>query len=425
MAAPTGSVTESVVTAVELEKVASKVAALFDRDDVFYATIEKRPTDVISSRDMRIPLELRPGGNFGHYDPDGGSLGTGTGPEFDKAVIASQHFRLGVQWTKKAEWSTDEGRKAVLNTFRHLLAKSMSEFRRQCDSVCMTAGDGVIAKASAVSVAGGGGGEDVWTLNATGDGWGARLLRHNQYVAVYDTTLATNRGETRITYIDYPNKQVYTLPSIGAAANTDKFLISGLTGATPTSLYGVPYHHSNASTGNWLGLSRVSNPEVRASAVNAGSSALALPYPRLALNKIGDRIGINNIGRVSAWMHPGQKQAYEELGQLVSIIQKSPREEGLDLYFNDNMQMAGAPVKCSYSWDKTRIDFVNTEVWGRAQLKPAGFYDVEGRKIFESRSSGGEVETSQLFFIVASFNLFVNNPAACSYIYGLTVPSGY
>jgi hypothetical protein len=124
-------------------------------------------------------------------------------------------------------------------------------------------------------------------------------------------------------------------------------------------------------------------------------------------------------------MHPCQKQAYEELGQLVSIINKNPKQDALDLYFSDNMQMAGAPVKCSFSWDKSRIDFILNEVWGRAEMHPAGFYTVDGRKIFELRGASGGVKTSQIFYITASFNLFVNNPAACSYIDGLTVPTGY
>jgi hypothetical protein len=110
---------------------------------------------------------------------------------------------------------------------------------------------------------------------------------------------------------------------------------------------------------------------------------------------------------------------------LVSVIQKSAKEESLNLYFGDGMQMAGAPVKTSYSWDKTRIDFVLNEVWGRAEMHPAGFYTVDGRKIFELRGASGGVKTSQIFYITASFNLFVNNPAACSYISGLTVPTGY
>jgi len=415
------ALTESAVLANELERVSPKVPTLFDREATWFSSIEKRPVEKVSARDMRIPLEIRPGGNFGHFDPDGGDLGLGDGPSFDKAVVSTVHLRHAVEWTKKAEWATDDARKAVLNTFRHLLAKSMAEFRRHVDSLCMTGGDGVLGVVSATA---NGGGFDTIDLNT--DGFGARLLRFGQTINVYNAALSTNRtvgAEKKITFHDLQAKQI-KIPTVAGIIATDKIVVGGLSATPPVSLLGIPYHHSNASTGSWLGFDRATTPEIRANRVNA-NGGLALPFPRLAINKIGDRVGMDYNAKLTAWMHPCQKQAYEELGQLVSIINKNAKQDNLDLYFSDNMQMAGAPVKTSFSWDKKRIDFVLSEVWGRAEMHPAGFYTVDGRKIFELRGASGGVKTSQIFYITASFNLFVNNPAACSYIDGLSVPSGY
>lgn len=413
--------TESQVVGTEIERVSPKVPTLFDRDSVFFATIEKRDVEKISARDMRIPLEIRPGGNFGHYDPDGGDLGLGDGPTFDKAVVNTVHLRHAIQWTKKAEWATDDARKAVLNTFRHLMAKSMSEFRRQVDSLTMTGGDGVVANITSVSTAAG-----VDTYTCTTDGFGVRLLRFGQTVNIYNSALSTNRtvgAERKISALDLVNK-TFSIPAVTGAIATDKVVISGLSATPPVSLLGVPYHHTNASTGTWLGFTRSATPEIRANRVSAAGN-LALSHARLAMNKIGDRVGIENGFNPVAWMHPCQKQAYEQLGQLVSVISKTAKEDSLNMYFGDNMQLAGAPIKTSFSWDKTRIDFVITDVWGRAELHPAGFYEVDGRKMFEIRGASGGVAASQVFYLVASFNFFVNNPAACAYIDGLTVPTGY
>jgi len=413
--------TEANVLGVELERVSPKVPTLFDRDATFFATIEKRPVETVSNRDMRLPLEIRPGGNFGHFDPDDGDLGLGDGPTFDKAVVNTVHLRHAVQWTKKSEWATDDSRKAVLNTFRNLLAKSMAEFRRNVDSLCMTGGDGVLGTISAVSTSAG---VDTYTLGT--DGFGARLLRFGQTINVYDSTLATNRtvgAEKKISFHDLVGKQI-KVPAVTGATAGDKIVVSGLSATPPVSLLGVPYHHSSASTGTWLGFNRANTPEIRANNVNA-AGALALPHARLALNKIGDRVGMDYNVKVTAWMHPAQKQAYEELGQLVSVINKTSKDDNLNLYFGDGMQLAGAPIRTSFSWDKTRIDFVNMDVWGRAEMHPAGFYTVDGRKIFELRGASGGVKTSQIFYITCSFNLFVNNPAATSFISGLTVPAGY
>jgi hypothetical protein len=195
--------------------------------------------------------------------------------------------------------------------------------------------------------------------------------------------------------------------------------------APPTSLLGVQYHASNSSVGTWLGFNRATTPEIRANRVQAGG-ALSLTMPRLAMNKIGDRLGIDKRKKLNACMHPCQKQQYEELGFEVSIINKEAKEQGLDLYFNDNMRMAGCPVYENYSWDKTRIDFVDYELWGRAEFYTIGFYkDENGLKYFPLRGASGGIATSNISYLTVAWNLFVSNPAGISYIDTLSVPAGY
>lgn len=419
---PTGQ--ESQVAATELERVEPTVGILFERDDTFYSQIEKRPVEVISPRDMRIPLELRPGGKPGHFDPDGGDLGRGDMPLYDKAVVNTVNLKFGMEWTTKRKWATDSTRKAVVNTLRRDLASSMKSFRRYIDSLCMTSGNGVLGTISAVATSGG---VDTYTLGT--DGFGARLLQFGWDIQVWNAALtvcrtAADGSGTPITYVDYANKQI-KVAAVTGATPTDLLVAANLTTTPPVSLLGVPYHHNNSSSGSWLGFTRSTTPEIRANRVAAGGT-LTLPQPRLAINKIGDRVGINNRKRVTAWMHPCQKQAYEELGFEVIRINKSAKEESLDMYFSDNMSIAGAPVKCSYSWDKTRIDFIDAEVWGRAEFHPPGFYkDENNNQYFVVRGTSGGVATSNLAYLVASFNLFMTNPAAAAYIDTLTVPGGY
>jgi len=145
----------------------------------------------------------------------------------------------------------------------------------------------------------------------------------------------------------------------------------------------------------------------------------------LAMNKIGNRVGIDNSFKPKAWLHPAQMQAYEEIGQFVSIIQKAAKEENLNLYFGDNMQLAGAPVMPSYNWNQKRIDFVIDELWGRGEILPVGFYTTDGRKIFEIRGASGGVTTADIFYMVCGMQTFVGNPAGTSYIDNLQVPAGY
>jgi len=415
--------TESQVVAGELERVDPKVPVLFERDAMFYANVEKRPVEKVSSRDMRIPLEIRPGGLFGYYDTAGGDLGRGEGPTFEKALISTVNFKYAVEWHKKAQWSTDDTRKAVVNSVRNLLANSMKEFRRAVDANLQTAGDGVLGTIASLT----GTGPYTITTSST-DGFGTRLLRIGHKVNIYDTTVATDRtiGDERvITSIDHEaGTFVLAGSAIAGIVAGDKIVASGLVGANPVGIYGVPYHHSSASTGTWLSLDRATYPEIRANRINAGG-ALALPHARRAMNKIGERLGMENGVKVKAWLHPCQAQAYEGLGQLVQQINKTDSaKQGMDLYF-DVQQIAGIAMKKHFTWNKTRIDFVVDEVWGRAEMKPAGFYEEEGRRLFEVRGASGGVAAATLFYIVASFNTFTNQPPAVSYISDLTIPTGY
>lgn len=416
---------EAAVLGGEIERVTPLVEGLYEVDDTFYSTVDKESNvERISARDMRIPLKLRPGGYFGHFNPDGSDLGRGAGPYFDKAVINTVHLRFAAEWTKKAEWATDDARKSVVNAFRDLVAGAMPQFRHDSDALCMSAGNGILGTISDVSTALG-----VDTVTLGTDGYGAMLLRFGLKVNVYDSTLATNRtaaGETEITFYDLANKQIKLTPAVAGIQATDVIIVSGVSGASPVSLYGVPYHNSNASTGTWLGFDRATTPEIRASRVAAGG-ALALPHARLAINKLMDRIGMAAAKRLklNAWMNPAQMAAYEQLGTLVSIIQKQAKDEALNLYFGENMQMAGAMVKTSIHWDKKRIDFLADSFWGRAEMRAPGFYDVGGKKFFEVRGPSGGVATSQIFYLTASWNLFLKNPASASYIDTLSIPAGY
>lgn len=415
------AVVESQVAGLELERVIPKIRVLFERDDKFYANIKKRDVEKISNKQMRVPLELRPGGSFQYFNADGGDLGRGGGPTFDRATLTAVFVSENIEYTKLTEWSTDDERKAVTNGVRRLTASALDELRRQLDAQMMQDGTGVIGTISVVATALG---VDTYTLGT--DGFGARLVRFGQTVQVFDTTLAVLRGSGVITKWDVENKSIDVTPAIAGAIATDRLVTNGI--AAPSSLpalYGVPYHHSNASTGTWLGFSRSATPEIRANRVNGLNAALTLPLPRLAMNKIGNRVGIDNTFKPIAWLHPCQKQAYEEIGQLISIIQKVAKEESLNMYFGDGMQMAGASLRDSYNWDKTRIDFIVDEVWGRGEILPIGFYTTDGRRIFEIRGPSGGVATADIFYMVVGMQTFVSNPAACAYIDALAVPTGY
>lgn len=57
---PIKKLSDSEIIELELQRIAPKIRTLYEVDDTFYRNIEKEQVR-ISSRDMRIPLKLKPG----------------------------------------------------------------------------------------------------------------------------------------------------------------------------------------------------------------------------------------------------------------------------------------------------------------------------------------------------------------------------
>src|SRR5260370_19734118 len=71
------------VVALQLEKVRDKVPLLYERDDILLTMIQHRSdVEKISSRNMRLPLQVNPGSTAGSYNADGAHLGRRSGTTY-------------------------------------------------------------------------------------------------------------------------------------------------------------------------------------------------------------------------------------------------------------------------------------------------------------------------------------------------------
>src|ERR1700686_4380594 len=90
--------------ALQLEKGRDKVPLLYERDDVLLSMIQQRgDVEKVSSRNMRLPLQVNPGGKAGSYNADGGDLGRGSGSQEDVPQASPVFFRFAVTVTKPVE----------------------------------------------------------------------------------------------------------------------------------------------------------------------------------------------------------------------------------------------------------------------------------------------------------------------------------
>jgi hypothetical protein len=419
--------------ALQLEKVRDKLPLLYERDDILLTMIQQRgDVERVSSRNMRLPLQIRPGGKAGLANLDGGDLGRGSGTTYDVAQVSPIFFRHAVEITKLVEYSTNSPEKAVENAAKREVKNAMGQFRSFLDKVMQTNGNGVLGSVSSVVTTGLPAGVAA-QINLTTPP-GAALFYYNQTIQFYDSTLTTNRNvagsvTSNVVLVDPFNKfiQIDAIPT-GVVAG-DAVVHDGLTGAQPVSLFGVPYHQTNATTGTWLNLNRATYPVELATPHVAGNNAAVTPgVVRLAINKVRKALGTNQIGKLIAYTSLEQENAWEQLGISISQIIKEGaggRASDLDLLFTGELTMAGVPIKSSINANQARIDFLDLSHWGRAVMQDIDFYDVGGQTVFPIYGASGGLAAAYIFYFVTGFQVWNESPRSGAYIDSLAIPTGY
>ncbi len=406
--------------ALQLEKVRERLPLLYEREGTFYSMLTRRgDVEQVSSRNMRVPLQMRPGGKAGQTSFDGGALGRGSGTRYEVAQLAPLDFKFACELTKRIEYSTNSREKAIANAVTRETANCMAQFRNFLDRYLQTAGDAVLANITVEA-------DPILTLGTPNL---ANLMYHNQTVQVFNAALTVNRGSLEITSIDYENAQI-TIDALPAGTiATDLIVVDGVAAPAPVGIFGVPFHQDDAATGTWLNLDRATFPEIRTPSVDALSAALTTGVIRLALNKIRKALGgeILMRNRLYACMNVEQEDAYEALAITISEIMKQPTaQQGVDLFFNGKKTMSGIPIHANVHWNPERIDFIALAHWGRAVSKDIDLYEVGGQTVFPLYNSvDGGLDAAMIFYIVTSFQVWSDSPRVGTFIENLAKPAGY
>jgi hypothetical protein len=410
--------------AVQLEKVRKKLPILYERSDTFFSMIHKRgDVEKVSTRTARIPLQTNPGGNFGYAGFDGSDLGRGSGTEYDYAQVTPVGLRFAVEITKLVEYATNASDKAVADVTKKNVGDAMRQFRRDIDAQLQTAGNAICATVNLANLA-------TNTLTLADTPFGARLVRKNMKVQIMDAAQANTRGSCTITgnvnsQLGKAQTVVVDLIPPGVIA-TDVVIPDGLAGASPVGVYGLPYHHNSSTLGTWMGISRANSYAV-ADLVPCNNSGLALPFLRLAVDKIMQNIGMDEEAALKnlLWYgHRMQKAAYHEIAASISMLQKEGGEQDVDLMFRSET-IGGVKTKWSIHADPTRLDLLNLDTWGRVEWKEIDYLEIGDETVFPVYGQSGGIAAAYLFYLVAGEQYFIDNPKAVGGLTGLAVLSGY
>lgn len=406
--------------ALQLEKVRDKLPLLYEVEDVFFSKVQKKEVMRVSSRNARIPLQVKPGGAIRFVSFDNGDMGRGGGTQYNYAEITPLGLAFAVEIAKQVEYSTDSDEKAIENAAQNEVKNAMKQFRRDLNAQLQTAGDGIMGTITDVTGT---------TLTLSNIPFGARLVRENMPISIYPTNMASSRGETNITtrVQGLGLTQTIVVDSVpGGTIATDNLVVAGLSGASPVGLYGIPYHHNTSTSGSWMGIART-NPYVVANGVNAGSAAVSLPPFRLAINQIRNRLGLSKVGNMVWHMNLATTAGHEELGIAISTIIKgggSSNADELDLLFK-GQTIGGYDIMEDIHADPTRADLINFDTWGRVEWLPIDYFKIGNATVFPIYGTSGGLNSSYIFYLVTGVQYFVDNPAAIGGVTAFALPAGY
>lgn len=433
-----------------IEKVRPKVQELFETSDNIAALIKKGgESEVISDKLYRIPLVTSRGGAFRKFNADSGDMGGGTGLSVTFMTAGYIYSDYVVEIGLRAKDTTAKSEQSVVNAFAYNFKNAMKELQATDDIVFHTDGSGKLTNsASATSTWTGG---TTYTFAGTTDYVGVSRLRPGMTINVYNSAGSTQRDdgsgntEFAIDHIDTINKKVYLKAGTGSgtvasAAGTDIIAVAGLS-ATLTSfsstwpLAGDSFRHglyyfNDANTSNYvLGQLKSNVTELLANNVVA-NAYLAHVHGLLLQDQIINRRDEAAYKGLVGIAHMAQRAQVYNIGIAMSEWFRGKDDKMIDVMpggtnYSDTFPFVGVTCKLDKRQDKSRFDFIIPKLFGRAMLHDTKFHEVEGRTVFESRTSSGTLKAAVHFILVQAFDYYCVDPGAQGYISGLTVPSGY
>jgi hypothetical protein len=390
--------------------------------------IKKGEVEQIGERDFRIPAETEFGGRAGTYDPQMGDMGRGSMPQ--GVVMIQSYFpqRLNFEFDKLAIKATTNKSVAIENPFLKCIAKGFQEFMLYRDK--WYHGDGTAVLGTAISHSSSSG-VSVYTLDGV---FGAQLLRRGQYVAVYDSTLATlkSAGVLRITGVSTATPSITLSGVVPSAASTDKICFEGVSGASPAGPRGLAYWISSATSGTTASINRANEPQIISKSVNASSN----PYVVEHVMGLYDQI-LNDRGEVAnellALCAPSQRaNAYNNMVAIQNILLDSTTAQAVDrlpsLKGKQAFMYGGVPHYVDIHHDKTKVNMIVPRMFGRAVLAEEDFFQTDGvpgerGRFIQLYGGSGGPAAGTWFGLTCEENPYCVDPGAMGLVSSLPLPA--
>lgn len=421
--------------AVQLEVVQETIPFLVEKTDVLDKYIQDNGrARKVSTKSYRIAFQTAMPASVAKINLDSSqvALPAGGSAEWQQGTLTPLAFCVPIEWTKLAELAAS-GDVAIQNTVSVQLAQATDALRNFRDIFLQSDGTGKIATVKAVDLV-----NNIITLSGPTDanpsGFGARLLKKNQFVQVFNGNALRPSGNqygNSIQILKLNNTlggtQSVVVDSIpnGTAAG-DLIRVDGVEDGGPIFVNGIPVFHSTSTVGTTLGIDR-SNSYIVANGIDNGGAQITQPILRLPFNQIRQALGDEGLKELLIHTHPAQIAAYEELGwNLQTIPLGDGKAKGLDLLFAGKKEIDGRAFIENIHADETRLDFMNMKAWGKVKWgNPPFWFTQEGRRVFEIYAPNGSPTAGARSFLVDAYQNYCDNMKSISSITNCRVPTNY
>lgn len=388
-------------------------------------------TKTPNGTDFRIPLKMQPTGQFGAANYGGGSVGVGGSANIQQLAQTYFAMKMVYQLNYDAIKGTADKELARFNAWKDSMKEGIPLFQRYLDVTWHNIGgsQGIIGVSTAYAAG-------VFTMDNINC---ADLIIEGQGVEIFDTTLGTQRTSAvtpdnlpTVSAVDKTNKTV-TVTNLGAITPVagDKLLFRGC-GSTPAWANGLQYFNDSSTSGNLLGLSRSTYPQVVANQVGNTSTQFSLEAVLLVKHQIRQRR--NEIPKLVGLMPQAQESVINLSIVTMSVYQRNEvKESAIDpLPEMATMQpFAGVPHMTDLHQARNRVDYVDRESWGYVYLDGGepDFYKQPGSDspFFTPYSVSGTVASptfASLWALTCEKNFYCVDPGRQGYVLA-SVPSGY
>lgn len=407
--------------AAQLEVVRPLAPKFYERDDSLGSRMLKSTAVSQSTRDLRIPLPIRPGGKFRYLNFNGGDFGLGSGEHLEVAKLAPIEFGIVYEITDRVIFATDSPQKSAVNAVNRSVAMAMDEFKNYVDGALQGGGTGIVAYVDSGYTSG-----DTVAFTLP---FYAQNLREGGTYGVYNSTQTTYRGTMDLVTLDLPNGEAifYAGQALAIGLTQGDVLVNeGLTATPPVGPYGLRYHHNNATSGLWLNVDRATYPQARTPTVDAQSSIFTQTHVQSLIARMEMALGQDMFegGKWSWFMHPGQLLQYME--QHITISEMTLNGGGSANGNIDIVQQRkalakihGIPVIQSIHASREDVDLINFDVWLRGTYKEVGLHPIGNSTKFPRVSATGSYGGGYLFFITAAMQFGMENPRLGGHIENL------